>query len=238
MEILNMPQRGEKMAKEGITVGLQTGWGKSMLLMLLLVFSLTAPVSAEVTVPDRTIVDEWDFVMIPAAPTLTTVSVDVATTAYLILDIQDPLCAKDRPRCAASAPKIAAFLRLAREKGMTVVYSLTPTGKPENILPSVAPWPGDAVVKSSVDKFYNTDLEKVLREKGIKTTIIVGTAANGAVLHTAVGAAMRGMQVVIPVDGMSAIDPYAEQYTAWHMMNGPGTRNRATLTRFSLITLR
>ncbi len=217
----------------------QTRFGKLIVLVVLLAFCLlSASASAAVMVPERTIVDEWDFVRIPAAPELKPVNLDTATTAYLILDIQDPLCAKERPRCAASAPKIAAFLTLAREKGMTVAYSLTPTGKPENILPMVAPWPGDAIVKSSVDKFYNTELEKVLKEKGIKTVVIVGTAANGAVLHTAVGAAMRGMQVVIPVDGMSAIDPYAEQYTAWHMMNGPGTRNRATITRFSLISFR
>lgn len=218
---------------------IQTGIGKLIVLVMLLAFSLSsASASAAVVIPERTIVDEWDFVAIPAAPELKPVNLDAATTAYLILDIQDPLCTKERLRCAASAPKIAAFLTLAREKGMAVAYSLTPTGKPENILPLVAPWPGDAIVKSSVDKFYNTELEKVLKEKGIKTVVIVGTAANGAVLHTAVGAAMRGMQVVIPVDGMSAIDPYAEQYTAWHMMNGPGTRNRATITRFSLITFR
>ena len=217
----------------------QTRIGKLIVLVMLLAFCLSsASASATVVIPERTIVDEWDFVAIPAAPELKPVNLDAATTAYLILDIQDPLCAKERPRCAASAPKIAAFLTLAREKGMTVAYSLTPTGKPENILPMIAPWPGDAIVKSSVDKFYNTELEKVLKEKGIKTVVIVGTAANGAVLHTAVGAAMRGMQVVIPVDGMSAIDPYAEQYTAWHMMNGPGTRNRATITRFSLISFR
>ena len=217
----------------------QTRIGKLIVLVMLLAFCLSsASASATVVIPERTIVDEWDFVAIPAAPELKPVNLDAATTAYLILDIQDPLCSKERPRCAASAPKIAAFLTLAREKGMTVAYSLTPTGKPENILPLVAPWPGDAIVKSSVDKFYNTELEKVLKEKGITTVVIVGTAANGAVLHTAVGAAMRGMQVVIPVDGMSAIDPYAEQYTAWHMMNGPGTRNRATITRFSLISFR
>ena len=218
---------------------LQIRFGKLIVLVVLLAFCLSsASVAAAVVIPERTIVDEWDFVAIPAAPELKPVNLDAATTAYLILDIQDPLCTKERLRCAASVPKIAAFLTLAREKGMMVAYSLTPTGKPENILPMVAPWPGDAIVKSSVDKFYNTELEKVLKEKGIKTVVIVGTAANGAVLHTAVGAAMRGMQVVIPVDGMSAIDPYAEQYTAWHMMNGPGTRNRATITRFSLIGFR
>ena len=136
---------------------LQTRFGKLMVLVVLLAFCLSsASAAAAVMVPERTIVDEWDFVRIPAAPELKPVNLDAATTAYLILDIQDPLCSKERPRCAASAPKIAAFLTLAREKGMTVAYSLTPTGKPENILPMIAPWPGDAIVKSSVDKFYNT----------------------------------------------------------------------------------
>ena len=99
-------------------------------------------------------------------------------------------------------------------------------------MPAVSPLPGEPSVRSSVDKFYNTDLEKILKEKGVKTVIIVGTAAHGAVLHTATGAAMRGLQVIIPVDGMSAIEPYAEQYTAWHMLNAPGTRARTTLTTF------
>ena len=47
--------------------------------------------------------------------------------------------------------------------------------------------------------------------------IVVGTAANGAVLYTASGAALRGMNVIVPVDGMSAVDPYAEYYTVVHI---------------------
>lgn len=212
---------------------------KSLLVIsTLFILVLAAQVLAAEGTPEQTIVDEWKSVSIPVAPELKPVALEVSSTAFLILDIQDPLCTKERLRCAASVPKIASFLTLAREKGMAVVYSMTPSGKLEQILPAVAPLPSDPVVSSSVDKFYNTDLEKILKDRGIKTVVIVGTAANGAVLHTAVGAAMRGIQVVIPVDGMSAIDPYAEQYTAWHMMNGPGTRNRATLTQFSLITFK
>ena len=37
----------------------------------------------------------------------------------------------------------------------------------------------------------------------------MGTSSNGAVLYTASGAALRGMNVIIPVDGISAVDPYA-----------------------------
>jgi hypothetical protein len=34
---------------------------------------------------------------------------------------------------------------------------------------------------------------------------------------------------------MSAGEPYAEQYTTWHLANSPGTRRRAVLTRISWI---
>jgi len=140
-----------------------------------------------------------------------------------------------RPRCIASVPKIKGFLDRARNNGVAVVYSLTSRGEIETILPGVTPQGKEPVVKSSVDKFFNTELEKILREKGIKTVIIVGTTAEGAVLHTATGAAMRGFKVIVPVDGMSAGTLYAEQYTAWHLLNAPGTRRSTTLTRFDMI---
>jgi len=67
--------------------------------------------------------------------------------------------------------------------------------------------------------------------------IIAGTTAEGAVLHTATAAALRGFTVVVPVDGMSASALYAEQYTAWHMLNAPGTKGKTRLTTFSMIGL-
>jgi len=47
-------------------------------------------------------------------------------------------------------------------------------------------------------------LEKILNDKGIKTVVVAGTAAQGAVPNTASQAAFRGRQVIVPVDGMSA----------------------------------
>ncbi|MEA4827628.1 MAG: isochorismatase family protein [Clostridium sp.] len=91
-------------------------------------------------------------------------------------------------------------------------------------------------MKSNVDKFYKTNLEEILQEKGIKTVVITGYAANGAVLHTATSAAFRGYNVIVPVGCMSANYLYAEQYTAWHMLNSPGTRNKAFLTTVDLIS--
>jgi len=39
---------------------------------------------------------------------------------------------------------------------------------------------------------------------------VTGTASNGAVLFTGARAAFRGMNVIVPVDGMSAVEPYAD----------------------------
>lgn len=184
---------------------------------------------------DKTVIDEWGAVQAPAPPELRTVTVDPADTAFLVLDIQQSTCnAQQRPRCVESVPRISEFLKQARAMNMMVSHSLTSTGRVEDILPGAEPAPGEPVVKSSVDKFYATELENILKERGIRTVIIAGTAANGAVLHTATGAAMRGLRVIVPVDLMSA-DLYAEQYTAWHLINAPGTRRQTTLTRSDLI---
>jgi len=47
-----------------------------------------------------------------------------------------------------------------------------------------------------------------------------------------------GIQVIVPIDGMSAGTLYAEQYTAWHLVNAPGTRRPTTLTRFDMINIK
>ncbi|NRF95322.1 cysteine hydrolase [Paenibacillus frigoriresistens] len=182
---------------------------------------------------DSTIIDEWNTVPAPPPPQLQSVSVDPKTSALLVLDMETTIC--NNPRCIASISKINQLLARSREWGMLVVYSLTRTGSLSDIAAQIAPLPSDPVVKSNVDKFYKTDLEQILHEHGIKTVLITGYAANGAVLHTATSAAFRGYNVIIPVDGMSALNPYAEQYTAWHMLNSPGTRNRAILTKINLI---
>jgi nicotinamidase-related amidase len=184
---------------------------------------------------DGTIIDKWADVKAPEAPELKPVRVDPNVTALLILDIEKRTCNSERRlRCIASVPKIKSLVTKARAKGIHIVYSLTSKGTKETILKEVAPLDGEPVVKSSVDKFYGTELEKILTDKGIKTVIIVGTAANGAVLGTAIGAAMRKLNIIVPVDGMSD-KPYSEQYVAWHLVNAPGTNRRTTLTQINMI---
>ena len=107
--------------------------------------------------------------------------------------------------------------------------------KAADILPDLAPKGDEPVVSSGVDKFRNTELEKILKDKGIQHVIAIGTAAHGAVMYTASGAVLRGMKVILPVDGMSANDPFPEQYVAWHMVNAPVIGPNVTLTKFDLL---
>lgn len=186
----------------------------------------------------KTIVEEWAAVQVPPPPALSAVTVDPATTALLVLDIQQGNCnAESRPRCVAMLPGVADLLSRAREAGMLVGYALIRGGTAADIRAEVAPQGDEPVVASGVDKFYNTRLEEILKEAGIETVILVGTAAHGAVLHTATGAALRGLNVIVPVDGMASDVAYAEQYTAWHLANAPGTRRNATLTRIADIQM-
>ena len=187
----------------------------------------------------QSIVDEWSTIKAPPPPELKPVTVDPRVTALLIMDILPQNCnPQRRPRCVASVPRIQGLLTQARAKGVAVVYTLAAGATPADIFKEVAPLGGEPVFLSGPDKFFGTDLERVLKEKGVTTVITVGTAAHGALLYTASGAALRGLKVIVPVDGMSAEHPYAEQYTAWHLVNVARIAAQITLTRTDLIQYR
>jgi nicotinamidase-related amidase len=192
---------------------------------------LVAPAHAQ------TIVDDWSKVQAPPAPQLKPAKVDPKTTAFLSLDLVKGTCNNERrPRCLQTIPVVAKLLNDARAKGVTVVHSLPGNATPEDILPQVAPKSGEPVVKASVDKFLNTDLDKILKEKGIQTVIIVGTTAEGAVIFTATEAAVRGYNVVVPVEGSTAGSLYGEAVVAWLLANAPGVSPKTTLTKADLIS--
>ena len=193
--------------------------------------AIAAPASAQ-----QTIIDEWATIKTPPAPELNPVTVDPKTTALLLLDFVKQACnIQRRPRCVASLPATKKFLAEARDHHLLIVYSFVPSGTFADTLPEVAPKSGEPAVQSGADKFLNTDLEKILKDHGIKTVIVTGTAAHGAVLHTGDEAALRGFNVIVPVDGMSAEDPYIERYVAYNFAHAPGVSAKMTLTRYGLI---
>lgn len=184
------------------------------------------------------IIADWNTAKTPAAPELKKVTVSPKDTALIVMDIQTNSCNKERrPRCLDTIAPVSELIKRARAKGLPVIYTMSSSGTLDNLVKDVAPAQGEPYVKSGVDKFLGTDLDKILKSKNIANVILVGTAAEGAVLSTATGAAQRKLKVIIPVDGMSSADAYAEQYTAVYMVTSPGTSAAATLTRTGMIDI-
>jgi nicotinamidase-related amidase len=171
------------------------------------------------------------------------ITVNPSTTAYLLLDLNTTVCAPN-PTCTASLPAAAALLARARAAGALVVYSNTVTPGAQ-ILPQVAPQPGDPVVVARADKFFGTDLDQILSSHGIQTLVVVGTFANGAVLYTTFEANVRGYTVAIAEDGVSASSGFIMHYSLFQLLNEPGFTNPAntplkgdsvTLSKTDLVT--
>ncbi len=180
----------------------------------------------------KNVIDEWSQVKAPPPPALNAVHIDPASTALIVMDISTKTCsAAHRPRCVATLPAIARLVRNARASGVLVLYSLIGHDKRSDIPKAFAARPSDTVLTGAgPDKFVGTDLEAILEAKRIKTLVAVGTSAEGAVLNTASGAAFRGFEVIVPVDGMSSNSLYGEQSTAWYLAHAPRVSQHTKLT--------
>jgi nicotinamidase-related amidase len=193
-------------------------------LLLLIAFVMVGSAASRA----ETIIDEWQSVKAPPPPKLQSVSLDPKTTALLIIDIIKQTCNMERrPRCVAMLPKVQKLLGEARAKDVFVIYALFPSPSPatfpdpkiSDYVPELTPKGNEPVVTAFVDKFQlagkDTGLEKLLKDKGIKTLVPVGIASHNGVLFTSVMAALRGFNVVVPVDGMAGNNAYEDQLTAY-----------------------
>jgi nicotinamidase-related amidase len=179
----------------------------------------------------------------PALPDPVRVVLKPATTALLVSDMIDPTC-KSQPKCTGvMVPAIASLLAQARKAGVLVVYATRAADA--KWLPEVAPAPGDPLTGSNAqDRFYNTDLDKTLKAKGITTVILTGWKISGSVLYTSVGATLRGYTVVIPEDASLAAAEYEVAIGLFQILNQnsanatnePLKEKASTLSRTDMIT--
>lgn len=160
---------------------------------------------------------------IPKIPDPVAVEVPVKGAALLVLDITSVIC-PPRPTCVTSVPKIAALVKKARDAKVPVIYSQTATAG-STYIADIAPQAGDAAVTGRGDKFFGTNLEQILKDKGVETAVVVGSAANGAVLYTTFGLGPRGITVVVAQDGISGDPEFTETLTRWQLLNEPGFAN-------------
>jgi nicotinamidase-related amidase len=186
------------------------------------------------------------ILQMPAPPDPVPVVLDPATTALLIFDIVDPICTR-QPNCTGKmVPAIASLLARARKAGVTVAFG-TRAPTMSNWLPEVSPRPGDIKIESQAqDRFYNTDLDKTLKAKGITTLILAGWKVSGSVTYTSVGATLRGYTVVVPVDASLDATDYEiaiglfqilHQHSA-NAANEPLKDRASTLSRTDLISFK
>ena len=180
-----------------------------------------------------------EFIGFGDKPDTPKATVDPQTTALLMLDFLDKNCTPN-PRCVASLPRAQKLLEAARAKGLTVIFTAFPGG---SVLPEVARKESEPLVTAFLDKFMRTSkdgsqdtgLDKMLKDKGIKTVILVGSAANGAVLFTTTSAFFHGYQTVVPVDGMSGKNSYVEQEVVYNFITTPVMGGKVTLTSIDMI---
>jgi isochorismate hydrolase len=183
-------------------------------------------------------------VQMPAPPAPVAVSLKTATTALFVSDVVEPIC-KAQPTCAAGmAPKIADLIARARKAGILVVYS-TQDANMEKWMPEVKPASGDPLIPSKgQDRFFSTELDNVLKGKGITTVILTGWKVSGSILYTSVGATLRGYTVVIPSDTTSAPTDYEIPIGIYAILNQnaanptnqPLKPKTSTLSRSDLVT--
>ena len=163
-------------------------------------------------------------------------SVDPRSTAVVVVDMQNAFVAEDAtyetPDARAMIPNLERVLGFAREHGMPVVWTQSdhsapysgimlekfPTIREDRIL-----WKGEPsfelyaemaqpregefrVVKHKYDAFWETDLDAILRNSGVDTVVVCGTATNVCCESTARSVFFRDYNVVFLSDCTASFD--------------------------------
>lgn len=190
------------------------------------------------------ILDDWANVKAPPPPELKAVTLDGATTAIIIMDMNQIQCAQET-RCSATGPAIKRLHDGGRAAGAMFWYSLPgDNSKPsdvDQVVKGITPREGEYERINGPDKFRGSNLEDKLKARNIQTAIICGHSFQGVGIGTGSALAVRGFKVIVPVDCLASNsnDPnvlYLEQYSVWHLAKAAnGVANRVTLTRSSMV---
>jgi nicotinamidase-related amidase len=153
-------------------------------------------------------------------------------------------------RAQAIIPRLRRLLDQARRAGVTVIYATdahTPADselkkwpphamkgtRQAEIVPDLAPQPNDVVLdKTTYSPFLSTDLDRVLKERGITRLYIVGLHTDCCARHTSGDAFQRGYDLVWVTDGLQAFTDEAHQagleyFKAWYAID-PARQLRST----------
>jgi nicotinamidase-related amidase len=162
-----------------------------------------------------------------------TPTIDPKTSALLVMDYQTLIVENYSDGKDALLARTGGLIDATRKSGMMVVYVVVgfragyPEVSPRNmafsglkgsgafdagaagteIHPAVAPQPNDVIVtKHRVGAFLGTDLDMLLRARGIETLVLAGIATSGVVLSTLRHAADADYRIVVTGDCCSDRD--------------------------------
>jgi len=170
-------------------------------------------------------------VEVPEVHIIDSLSVDSARAVIIVVDMQnDFVDLKGKlsvPTAIKTVKNIKRLIENARNHNVPIIYTQDWHMKddPEfriwgehavantwgaEIIDELKPHENDIIIKKlRYDAFYGTQLEHVISRVLKKDIlIIVGTVANICVLHTAGSAALRWFDVIVPIDGISALTEF------------------------------
>ena len=161
------------------------------------------------------------------------ISIELDRTAVLALDLQADIVGRLGEKAVGALEQAASVLAAARRARLPVIYVVVGfrPGYPElskrnalfaavaqagrfisatpvaDVAPPVRPEEGDlVVVKHRVSAFTGTDLEMILRAKGIDTLVLFGISTSGVVLSTVRQAADADYRLVVVRDACADAD--------------------------------
>jgi nicotinamidase-related amidase len=165
--------------------------------------------------------------------TSTMITIEPNRTALLAMDFQNEIVARLGQKAADAVERAATLIAAARKAGVAVIHvvvgfrpgypevttrnvafsTITGTGRfvtgtpGADIAPAVRPADAEVVVvKHRVSAFAGTDLEMILRARGIDALILTGLATSGVVLSTLRAAADADHRLFVVKDACADAD--------------------------------
>lgn len=158
----------------------------------------------------------------------------MAAQALLIMDVQNGIVGRDPAGFEPILASLGTAVTAARKASVPVIYvrvafrdgmpeisprnrtfsalasrgGLAETDPATQVHQAVAPQPGDILVtKKRVSAFTGSDLELVLRSRGVDSLVLTGIATSGVVLSTLRQAADLDYELTVLRDGCADGDP-------------------------------
>ncbi|MFC0253671.1 isochorismatase family protein [Massilia consociata] len=187
---------------------------------------------------------------------MTEQSLNLARTALVLIDLQNSNVGRElAPYTAEQAVGNCVLLAgEMRNRGAMVVYVRVLVNELPTALADAPIWPSGAppydaselaamagveatdvvVTKRQWGAFYGTELDQLLRRRGIDTLVLGGIATNFGVESTARAAFDRNYKLVFAEDAMTSLDAEAHRFACQHIFPRMG-RVRSTRTLIDML---